>query len=223
MLHPPRSSLALGNRFEDERMRAGTSGLIILLTAIPLLGLASEGTKDKKDRPLDVRYVPTPVEVVDKMLEVAKVTKDDVVYDLGCGDGRIVCAAARKYGCKAVGFDLDPERIKDSEANKAKEKKEVRVLITFHKKDIFKVDLSKATVVMLYLRPHLNVQLIPQLQKLKAGSRIVSHSWDMKGVTPDKGYPIKVKKRDGYTREVYLWTTPLKIEEDSEGKSSSLP
>jgi SAM-dependent methyltransferase len=168
---------------------------------------------DKKGRPLDVRFVPTPQEVVDKMLEAAKVTKDDVVYDLGCGDGRIVCTAARKYGCKSYGFDIDPDRIKDSEANKAREKKEVQRLITFEKKDIFELDLGKATVVTLYLRPHLNVKLIPQLKKLKPRSRIVSHSWDMRGVKPDEGYPIKVKKRDGFQRDVYLWTTPLRFEE----------
>ncbi len=93
-------------------------------------------------------------------------------FDLGCGDGRIVCAAARKFGCTAAGYDIDAERIKDSEANKAKEDKEVQKRITFEKKDIFTLDLSKATVVMLHLRPELNVKLIPQLKKLRRGSRI---------------------------------------------------
>ncbi len=169
-----------------------------------------------EDRPPDIRYVPTPPEVMDKMLEVAKITKKDVVVDLGCGDGRIVCAAARKFGCTAAGYDIDAERIKDSEANKAKEDKDVQKRITFEKKDIFTLDLSKATVVMLYLRPELNVKLIPQLKKLRKGSRIVSHSWDMKGVTPDEGFPIEVKKKDGFVREVYRWTTPLKVEEEKE-------
>jgi SAM-dependent methyltransferase len=169
-----------------------------------------------EDRRTDVRYVPTPPEVMAKMLEVAKITKKDVVYDLGCGDGRIVCAAARKYHCQAAGYDIDPERIKDSEANKAMEDREVQKRISFEKKDIFTVDLSKATVIMLYLRPELNVKLIPQLKKLKAGSRIVSHSWDMKGVTPDEGFPIQVKKKDGFQRDVYRWTTPLKLEEDKD-------
>jgi SAM-dependent methyltransferase len=180
------------------------------LVLVPLL-VAVLGAEDRKP---DVRYVPTPPEVMDKMLEVARITKKDVVYDLGCGDGRIVCAAARKYGCKAVGYDIDPDRIKDSEANKAKETADVRKLISFHKADVFKLDLSGATVVMLYLRPELNVKLIPQLKKLKPGSRIVSHNWDMKGVTPDPGYPIQVKKKDGYVRDVYRWTTPLKLEKD---------
>jgi predicted RNA methylase len=170
---------------------------------------SAQGKAEKKP---DVVFIPTPQEVVNKMLEVAKVTKDDVVYDLGCGDGRIVCTAARKYKCKAVGFDIDPDRIKDSEANKAKETKEVQKLITFEKKDVFTLDLSKASVVTLYLLPRLNVKLIPQLKKLKAGSRIVSHSFDMKGVTPDKGFPIKVKDGDGFDRVVYRWTTPLVFE-----------
>jgi SAM-dependent methyltransferase len=169
--------------------------------------------KDEERRP-DVRYVPTPTEVVDKMLEVARIKPTDVVYDLGCGDGRIVLTAARKYKCKAVGYDIDPERIKECEANKAKESKEVQKLVSFEKKDIFTLDLSKATVIMLYLRPELNVKLIPQLKKLKPESRIVSHNWDMKGIKPDKGFPIQVKKRDGYVRDVYRWTTPLVMEEE---------
>jgi SAM-dependent methyltransferase len=166
-----------------------------------------------QDRRPDVRYVPTPPEVMEKMLEVARVTKKDVLFDLGCGDGRIVCAAARKYGCKAVGFDIDPQRIKDSEAKKKKEKPDIQKLISFQKADIFKLDLSGATVVMLYLLPELNVKLIPQLKKLKPGARIVSHNWGMRGVKPDEGFPIKVKKKDGYQRLVYRWTTPLRLED----------
>src|SRR5207245_2224569 len=170
--------------------------------------------KGKKDREPDVIFVPTPQPVVDKMLEVCKVTSKDIVYDLGCGDGRIVCTAAKKYKCKAYGFDIDPDRIKDSEASKAKEEKDIQKLVTFEKKDIFKLDLSDATVVTLYLLPDLNVKLIPQLKKLKKGSRIVSHAFDMKGVTPDKGYPIKVKTKDGLEHDVYLWTTPLTFEKE---------
>jgi precorrin-6B methylase 2 len=170
-------------------------------------------SKDEKTEP-DVVFVPTPQEVVEKMLEVAKVTKDDVVYDLGCGDARIPCTAAKKYKCKATGFDIDPERIKDSEATKAKLDKDIQKLVTIKKQDIFKVDLSDATVITLYLLPDLNVKLIPQLKKLKKGSRIVSHAFDMKGVTPDKGYPIKVKTKDGLEHDVYLWTTPLKFEKE---------
>jgi precorrin-6B methylase 2 len=166
---------------------------------------AVEQTQEPK-RP-DVIFVPTPKEVVAKMLELAQVTKDDVVYDLGCGDGRIVVAAA-KLGCKAYGFDVDPQRIKESKENV--EKNGVGNLATIEQKDIFTLDLSKANVVTLYLLPSLNVKLIPQLEKLKPGSRIVSHDFDMKGVTPDK--VVEVKGENGYEHTVYLWTAPLKKE-----------
>jgi len=155
----------------------------------------------------DVIFVPTPPEVVAKMLELAQVAKNDVVYDLGCGDGRIVVAAA-KMGCRAFGFDVDPNRIKESKENV--EKSGVRNLATIEQKDIFTLDLSKANVVTLYLLPSLNVKLIPQLEKLKPGSRIVSHDFDMRGVTPDK--VVQVDADSGYSHTVYLWTTPLKKE-----------
>jgi precorrin-6B methylase 2 len=158
-----------------------------------------------------VIFVPTPPEVVDKMLELAQVTKDDVVYDLGCGDGRIVVAAAKKYGCKAFGFDVDPERIEESKENV--EKNGVGNLVTIEQKDIFTLDLSKASVITLYLLPDLNVKLIPQLEKLKPGSRIVSHDFDMRGVTPDK--VVTVDGDSGYGPRVYLWTTPLKKEAET--------
>src|SRR5688572_3381330 len=129
---------------------------------------------EERDRTPDVVYVPTPQAVADRMLVVAKVKKTDVVYDVGCGDGRIVVTAARKYGCKAFGFDIDPRRVKDS-LESVKENK-VERLVEIKKQDIFKLDLSKADVVTLYLLPSLNAKLIPQLEKMKKGSRIVSHS-----------------------------------------------
>jgi len=188
----------------------------LAFTALLVLGLvatSAEDKKEEKDKEPDILYVPTPQEVVDKMLEICKVTDKDVVYDLGCGDGRIVCTAAKKYKCKAVGYDCDTERIKDSEGSKAKLDKDIQKLVTFHKKDIFTLDLSEASVVTLYLLPELNVKLVPQLKKLKKGSRIVSHDFDMKGVTPDKGYPLKMEI--GNTEhKIYKWTTPLAIEKE---------
>jgi len=192
----------------------GRLALVAMLAVMASLACTAtaDDKKDEKTEP-DVIFVPTPQPVVDKMLEVAKVTKKDIVYDLGCGDGRIVCTAAKKYKCKSIGFDIDPDRIKDSEATKAKLDKDIQKLVTIKKKDIFTVDLSEASVITLYLLPRLNVKLIPQLKKLKAGSRIVSHAFDMKGVTPDKGYPIQVKDGDS-SYDVYLWTTPLKFEKE---------
>lgn len=157
----------------------------------------------------DVIFVPTPQEVVDKMLDMAKVKKTDLVYDLGCGDGRIVVTAAKKYGCKAVGYDIDPQRIKESKENVAKEN--VGNLVTIKQEDIFKLDLSQADVVTLYLLPSLNVKLIPQLEKLKPGARIVSHDFDMVGVTPDQ--VVKVAAKDGLGEHtIYMWTAPIKKE-----------
>jgi len=171
-------------------------------------------TKIKKaSRKPDVIYVPTPQEVVDKMLELAEVKKDDIVYDLGCGDGRIVVTAAKKYGCKCVGYDINPKRIKESLENV--EKNNIGDLVRIEQEDIFTLDLSKANVITLYLLPSLNVKLIPQLEKLKPGSRIVSHDFDMRGVTPDK--VVKINSDNGYNdHTIYLWTTPLKKEDVSD-------
>ena len=166
----------------------------------------------KKFRKPDVIFVPTPHDVVERMFKEAKLTKDDVVYDLGCGDGRIVVNAAKKYGCRGYGFDIDPKRIKESLANVKKNK--VEDLVTIEQADIFKLDLSKANVVTLYLLPSLNVKLIPQLEKLKPGSRIVSHDFDMRGVKWD--VKVKVKSEDGREHTVFLWTTPLKKEKKEE-------
>ncbi len=162
----------------------------------------------------DVIFVPTPQDVVDKMLEMAQVTKDDVVYDLGCGDGRIVVTATKKYGCKAVGYDVDPQRIKESKENV--EKNGVGDLVRIEEKDIFTLDLSKASVITLYLLPRLNVKLIPQLEKLKPGSRIISHDFRMKGVRPEKTVTL-TSEEDQAEHKIFLWTAPIQkgTEEES--------
>jgi len=171
----------------------------------PVLDVKVQEVSEEIREP-DVVFVPTPHDVVDKMLELANVTKDDLVYDLGCGDGRIVVAAAKNYGCKAVGYDIDPERIKESLENV--EKNNVGHLVTIKQKDIFTLDLSDANVITLYLLPELNVKLIPQLEKLKPGSRIVSHDFRMRGVTPDKVITVN-SVEDQREHKVYLWTAPL--------------
>src|SRR4051794_4504768 len=192
----------------------GQAVLAVALLAMATVAVAADDKKkddDEKKEP-DVVFVPTPQEVVEKMLELAKVTKKDVMYDLGCGDGRIVCTAAKKYGCKATGIDIDPDRIKDSMATKKKLSADAQKLVTIKRADIFKQDLSDATVVTLYLLPDLNVKLVPQLKKMKPGARIVSHAFDMRGYKPDQ--KVVVKTKDDREYDVYLWTIPLKADKD---------
>lgn len=154
----------------------------------------------------DVVFVPTPHAVVDIMLRLADIGEGDVVYDLGSGDGRIVIAAAEKYGVKCVGVEIDPAMVHSS--RQAVRSRNLEHLVTIVEADIFKLDFSDATVVTLYLGPELNVRLIPQLEKLNPGSRIVSHDFDIKGVLPD--VEALVYRGDGFHSTVYLWTAPLK-------------
>ncbi len=153
-------------------------------------------------------YVPTPQDVVDRMLVLAGVTAKDIVYDAGCGDGRIVITAAKKYGAHGVGVDIDPQRIAESKANAKKEG--VEHLVTFLQQDLLTVDFSKATVVTLYLMPEANMKLRPILtRQLKPGSRIVSHTFDM-----DDWEPLKVDTftdAGGRSRTLYLWKADGKI------------
>ena len=153
-------------------------------------------------RPIaDVEYEPTPQNVVDALLKLAKVTDKDVLWDLGCGDGRIPVTAAKEYGCKAAGFDIDPQLVKDSLASVRKQG--VERLVTIEQKDIFKLDLSKGpTVVTLYLLPRLNAQLLPQLRKLPPGARVVSVAHRMADIKPDE--QIVVDTELGKF-DVYLW------------------
>lgn len=145
----------------------------------------------------DVIFVPTPQQVVDEMLKIANVKKGDVLYDLGSGDGRIPITAAKRYGIRATGIDIDPQRI--AEANENAKKEGVTDLVTFKNTDLFTTDFSDATVITLYLLPRLNVKLRPKLlNELKNGTRIVSHAFDMGDWQPEKH--VKVDGRD-----VYLW------------------
>lgn len=142
---------------------------------------ATPKAKPAPKRP-DVVYVPTPQPVVDKMLELAEVKPGDIVYDLGCGDGRIVVTAAKKYGVKAIGFDIDPQRVKEARENVRANG--VEHLVRIEEADVFTLDLTEASVITLYLLPALNVRLMPQLAKMRPGSRIVSHNFDMRGAKP---------------------------------------
>jgi SAM-dependent methyltransferase len=166
------------------------------------------------ERKLDVWYVPTPHEIVERMLDVAKVKTGDVVYDLGCGDGRMVIAAAKKFGTRGYGVDLDPARIREARANAKKEG--VEKLVTFQVGDLYKTDIKEATVVMLYLLPELNRRLIPKLfAELKPGARVVSHDFDMGQSWPPDEY-IKLGG-DG----IYLWVMPGR--DQREGRSTVPP
>lgn len=154
------------------------------------------------ERPVaDVEYEPTPQKVVDALLQLAKVSSKDTVWDLGCGDGRIPVTAAKTYGCKASGFDVDSERIKESLANARKNG--VERLVTIEQRDIFTLDLSHGpTVVTLYLLPRLNAKLLPQLRKLPPGSRVVSVAHRMADIKPDEHIVIDTELGEF---DVYLW------------------
>ncbi len=161
--------------------------------------------QEKKSREPDVVFVPTPEEVVGQMLKLADVHKGDVVYDLGCGDGRMVIAAA-KLGARGVGIDINPERIKESRENARKA--EVTDRVSFRTEDLFEADFKDATVVTLYLLQSLNEKLRPKLWRdLRPGTRVVSHDFDMGDWTPEKEIHVDV---EGRSHTVYLWKIPAK-------------
>lgn len=154
----------------------------------------------------DVVYIPTPDDVVDRMLRLAAVTKDDIVYDLGCGDGRIVIAAAKTYGCRAVGVDIDPLRVDAAKRNVRKHGLEK--LVAIRQQNLFEVDLRQATVVTLYLSTRYNTRLVSELDKMKPGSRAVSHLFGIKGIVPDKTVTMR-SKHDRHEHHLFLWNIPL--------------
>jgi len=158
---------------------------------------------------VDVSYTGTPPDVVEAMLDLANPHRDERVYDLGCGDGRIVVRAATKFGCRAFGCDIDSRRVKTSLENVRRN--HVDRLVKIAQRNIFDVDLSGADVVTLYLLPHLNVRLIPQLKKLRPGARIVSHNHKIEGVEPERVVTM-VSQQDNRRHTIYLWTAPLKVQ-----------
>jgi SAM-dependent methyltransferase len=177
---------------------------LTLVTIVPgaISGHGFQVTSPAPARTPDVHFVPTPPDVVDAMLESVKVTKNDLVYDLGCGDGRIVIAAAKKYGARGVGIDIDPQRISEATANATKEG--VSSLVRFLQADLFTTPIKDATVVTLYLLPSLNEKLKPRLlNELKPGTRIVSHAFDMGDWDPEE-------KKEVGGRWIFRWTVPAK-------------
>jgi SAM-dependent methyltransferase len=158
---------------------------------------------------LDVPYVPTPQEVVDEMLRMAQVGPGDTVYDLGCGDGRIVITAISKFNAtKGVGVDLDPQRIKESNENA--QKAGVTDRVTFRVQDLFTMSMEEADVLAMYLLPSVNLRLRPQIfEQMKPGSRIVSHDFDMGDWEPDEQKTVKSSFRE---HRIYLWIVPVMMQ-----------
>ena len=170
---------------------------VATLFALTLL-VAPSGAWQTRLRPPDVKYVPTPQSVVEAMLTLARVTAADIVYDLGSGDGRIPITAAKKYGARGVGIEIDSFHNRDALDNLAKAGVGDRV--RFLNQDLFEADISEATVVTLFLLPRLNLRLMPKLKKeLKRGARIVSHKFDM----GDEWPPEQTQDVEGL--EIFLW------------------
>ena len=168
---------------------------VLLLVPVVAHGAAQQATPSRQP---DVVFVPTPSDVVDAMLKLAKVTSNDVVYDLGSGDGRVVIAAAKMYGARGVGIDIDPERTREATANARGSGVADKVM--FRTEDLFTADITPATVVMLYLSPSVNSRLVGKLMKdLKPGTRIVSHAFDLGSWKPQQRVVVN-------DRPVFLWT-----------------
>ncbi len=174
--------------------------------ALSCYDLRAPKPKDPKAKEPDAIYVPTPSDVVEKMLELAAVKKDDILYDLGSGDGRIVIAAAKARGCRAIGVEIDAELV--AKSRDAARDAGVTKLAAFEQGDLFDADFTRASVVALYILPEMSRKLIPKLDKLKAGSRIVSHAFAIPGIVPDKVLKV-TSAEDDVERPVYLYTIPL--------------
>jgi SAM-dependent methyltransferase len=185
-------------------MPQSPTAVVVLLSALASVAVAGRpaAPQDGQATPTLAPYMATPQEVVDRMLQMAEVTKADVVYDLGSGDGRLVITAAKQYGARGVGIDIDPALIAQSTANARKEG--VENLVEFRQQDALTVDVSPASVVTLYLLSGANLKLRPTLQKqLKPGSRIVSHQFGMGDWVPTRTETITDQR--GTSRLLYLW------------------
>lgn len=161
-------------------------------------------TEDTGPGRLDVPYVPTPENIVAEMIKMAGINKNDIVYDLGCGDGRIIIMACLKTGARGVGVDIDPDRIKESRDNARKAN--VAGKVTFLQEDLFKMDFSEATVLALYLLPELNERLRPRiLTEMRPGTRVISHNYGMGDWEPDK------TRRFDASHSIYFWVVPANV------------
>jgi SAM-dependent methyltransferase len=183
-------------------IKRSISRLSVALLSVAII--AAQSTQPRRQP--EVPYVPTTDEAVAAMLKLAKVTSADVVYDLGCGDGRIVVAAARNFGSRGVGIDINPVRIEEAKENARKAG--VDKLVRFEERDLFAADIHEATVVTLFLLPDFNLRLRPKLlRELKPGTRIVSNTFDMGDWKADKEAIVE-GPGDGLSRQLYLWIVP---------------
>ncbi len=183
----------------------------LFLPLLLAMALAAPAQNTKPSRQPDVPYVPTTEPAVEEMLKLARVAKNDVVYDLGCGDGRIVIAAAKQYGARGVGIDINPERI--AEANENAKKAGVTHLVKFIEQDLFEADFREASVVTLFLLTEVNLRLKPRLlEQLKPGTRVVSNTFEMGDWKPEK--ETKLNGEDSeysyLSSKFFLWTIPAK-------------
>ena len=184
-------------------MNLRTFASVLLTLTVSAVVLADTPSASKEDTAI---HVPTPPDVIAKMLDVAKVGKRDLLYDLGCGDGRIVIAAAKDRGCRCIGYEIDQRKVLESRRNV--EKAGVEKQVEIRRQDIFKLDLGKANVVTLYLLPEMHEQLIPQLQKMNVGSRVVTHDFPIPGVRHEAKLTM-TSGTDGAPHFVYLYRVPL--------------
>ena len=187
-------------------MRFRKSSFYSLALLFLFTSLAIAQTSRPKHQ-VDVPYVPTTEEAVKAMLKLADVKPADIVYDLGCGDGRIVIAAAKEYGAHGVGIDINPERIQQPEANA--KKAGVEKLVRFEENDLFDADIHDATVVTLFLLESVNLRLRPKLLRdLKPGTRIVSNTFNMGDWKPDKEMNVGDASEETFSHRLYLWIVP---------------
>ena len=179
-----------------------TRRFFLFLLLLTIVAPAGAQQAQAPTRQPDVIFVPTPQDVVDAMLKLAKVGPNDIVYDLGSGDGRIPITAAKTYGARGVGIDIDPQRIR--EANENLRTAGVGDKVKFLNQDLFTSNISEATVVTMYLLPSLNLKALPKLNaELKPGTRIVSHAFNMEGYPPQQQIDVN-------GRTVYMWTIPIR-------------
>lgn len=181
---------------------------LLALPGLALSGVFALGQERQPRRAPDVPYVPTTEAAVKAMLALAGVTKQDIVYDLGCGDGRIVVAAAKVYGAHAVGIDINPQRIKEANENAAKAG--VEKLVRFEENDLFEAKISEATVVTMFLLSNINLKLKPKLlQDLKPGTRLVSNTFDMGDWKAEKEVDVEGDDDETFlSRRLFLWRVP---------------